>query len=491
MAISKVASGQAAAATITLESTGIANGDLVIIHAYRSGSNTVPSSPSNGKWTDISTSTGANTNSRRIGYRIIQAGDALASVVGTWTSATAIQFIAFRGFDTLLPIGNTASGGSNTTTLTTPSLTLLNTGGLSWVVAFAGSKATNANSVTLAGTTGESSTQGALNLATGRGVTSWASANYSATVNASANRMDVVEIIGAVTGTGTATNNQTFNGTGGLTFTGSGAATNNQTVSGSGTQTFSGSGTATNNQAVSGSGTQTFSGTGTATNNQTFSGTGSLIFSGDATATNNQTVSGTGAQTFTGTGSASNSQSVSGTGALEFTGTATASNSQTVSGDGGQLFTGTATASNGQTVTGSGELLFTGTATASNDQSIAGSGSQLFEGSGLASNDQDVVGYGGQAFLGYGSASNDQTFSGDGGQLFTGDATASNYQTFVGYGTNSPPFVPAPQQRTLEAPANNRALTYTRNSSISPPAQIRVLTPTSIRVYTVPARFGN
>lgn len=195
MALHKVADGQAAAASISLSSVGISTDDLVLIHAYRSGSTTAPSNPGGGTWTDISTSNGANTNSRRIGYRIIQAGDNLATISGTWTNATRIQFIALNGYLASGPIGGTGTGGSNTTTLTTPAVTMSVTNGSSWVVAFAGSKSTNANTVTLSSTTDEVSSEGALNLATGRGVTSYASRAYSATVNASANRMDAVEVL--------------------------------------------------------------------------------------------------------------------------------------------------------------------------------------------------------------------------------------------------------------------------------------------------------
>ena len=191
--ISKIADGQAAAASIDLSGVGINAGDIVVIHAYRNGSTTVPSSPG-ANWTDIATSAGANTNSRRIGYRVIQSGDNLATISGTWTNATAIQFIALRGQHLTTPIGGNASGGTNTTTLTTPTVSMTVTDGTSWVIAFAGSKSTNANTVTLSSTTDEGSSQGALNLATGRGVTSYTSRNYSATVNASGNRMDAVEI---------------------------------------------------------------------------------------------------------------------------------------------------------------------------------------------------------------------------------------------------------------------------------------------------------
>jgi hypothetical protein len=65
----------------------------------------------------------------------------------------------------------------------------------SWVIAFAGTKATDANTKTLSSTTDEASTANALNVATGRGVTSWASRTYSAVVNTAGNRMDAVEVL--------------------------------------------------------------------------------------------------------------------------------------------------------------------------------------------------------------------------------------------------------------------------------------------------------
>jgi hypothetical protein len=194
MSITKVGDAQAAAATIDLSGVGITTGDFVLIHAYRNGSTAVPSSPG-ASWTDLLTSAGANTNSRRVGYRFILAGDNLATISGTWTNATRIQFIALRGVKTGTPTGGTGSGGTNTTTLTTPGVTMTDTAGGSWVVAFAGTKATNANTVTLSSTTDDGSSQGALNLATGRGVTSYVSRNYSAAVDTAGNRMDAVEVL--------------------------------------------------------------------------------------------------------------------------------------------------------------------------------------------------------------------------------------------------------------------------------------------------------
>ena len=189
MAIGKVGDAQAAATSVALP-TPFDVGDLAVVFAYRNASTTPPTIPAG--WTEVTKTTGADTNSRAIGYRVLEAGD---TSTGTWTNATAITVIVLRGQKVSGPIGVKASGGTNTTTLTTPKLEGMAAGGSSWVVAFAGSKATNANARTLAETTDEGSSVTALNLATGRNISSWASRNYSATVGTAGNRTDAVEVL--------------------------------------------------------------------------------------------------------------------------------------------------------------------------------------------------------------------------------------------------------------------------------------------------------
>ena len=192
MALAKVGAAFAAASSVALPG-GWSVGDLAVVYAYRNNSTTPPSLPSG--WTEITGSTGANANSRRVGYRVLQSGD---TNTGTWTNATAIEVIVLSGQNSNQPIGSVASGGDNTTTLTSPADSpLQHADGSSWVLVFAGSKATNANGVTITGTTNEGSSVGALNLATARGVTTWAGGTYSAAVNAAGNRTDAVEIFAA------------------------------------------------------------------------------------------------------------------------------------------------------------------------------------------------------------------------------------------------------------------------------------------------------
>jgi hypothetical protein len=187
MAITKIGAAFATANTANLPA--FAAGDLAVVFAYRNNNATAPSLPAG--WTNIN-SLGSNTNSQRTGYRVLVGTD---TTTGVWTNATHIEVIVLRGQSTNSPVGGQLSRGDNTTTLATPAVSLAHGDSTSWVVAFAGSKATDANTKTLAGTTDEASTVTALNLATGRGVASWAQTNYSAAVNAAGNQLSAVEVL--------------------------------------------------------------------------------------------------------------------------------------------------------------------------------------------------------------------------------------------------------------------------------------------------------
>ena len=182
-----VGDAQAAAATVNLPS-GWQPGDIAVAYAYRNGSNAPPTVPSG--WTSITATTGANTNSRAIGWRSLQAGD---TSTGTWTNATDIAVTILRG-QASVPIGAFASGGANTTTLTMPALTLTKTDGTSWLLLFAGSKASNANTVTYPNTADEGSTDGSLNCSFDPNATAFAGGTFSAVVDTSGNRTDVIEV---------------------------------------------------------------------------------------------------------------------------------------------------------------------------------------------------------------------------------------------------------------------------------------------------------
>lgn len=166
-----------------------AGGDLAVVFAYRAGSNTPPDLAAG--WTDIASTGGADLNSRRVGFRVL---DGSETGTGTWSNATSIEVIVLRGQDTDTPIGAHQSGGSAGATLTTPALSLTSTPApSSWVVAFAGATS-GANATTLSGTTARNGPVTSLGLHTGQNVTSWAQRNYGGTV-VGPNRTDAIEIL--------------------------------------------------------------------------------------------------------------------------------------------------------------------------------------------------------------------------------------------------------------------------------------------------------
>jgi hypothetical protein len=131
--------GQATASGSTATIPAHNAGDLILLFAYRDGSNTPPTIPSG--WTAIptgSTGSGANTNSSVLAYRVATGSDP-----GTgWTNANETVVHVYRGVNAS-PIGGSGDGGGNGTTVTYPTLTMSVTDGTSWVVGFAGHRSTN------------------------------------------------------------------------------------------------------------------------------------------------------------------------------------------------------------------------------------------------------------------------------------------------------------------------------------------------------------
>lgn len=195
MAISFVGKTNNSGATATLP-TGWQAGDLALAYAYRDGSNTPPSLPTG--WTDIHNS-GANTNSHRLAYRVLQAGDSS----WTFTNATETIVHVYRGQQAATPIGaSAATGANNSTTVTYSALTLQVTDGTSWVAGFAGHRSTNtALETPPTGMVNRSNIVDATAEAAGHdtngGVSSWSSQDVAVGGTASAWRSIVVEIRGA------------------------------------------------------------------------------------------------------------------------------------------------------------------------------------------------------------------------------------------------------------------------------------------------------
>lgn len=115
-------------------------GDLLVMFAYRDGFNTPPSVPAG--WTVSGTPpTGTNSNCMTVASKVAASS---AEVSGTWTNATNLACIVFRGVAG--GIGAVAYQDGIGTTLTIPALTLQKTDGTSWVVAGAGDRS-GANSL--------------------------------------------------------------------------------------------------------------------------------------------------------------------------------------------------------------------------------------------------------------------------------------------------------------------------------------------------------
>lgn len=85
-------------------------GDLIVAFAFRSGSTTLPTSPAG--WSFLE-SAAANTCSARLAYKVAASG---SETSGTWTSATTVIFLVYRGVNTSnIDNIDTESTGSGTT----------------------------------------------------------------------------------------------------------------------------------------------------------------------------------------------------------------------------------------------------------------------------------------------------------------------------------------------------------------------------------------
>ena len=228
MAISRIGSAVGNGQTVTIPTH--AAGDLIVIFAYRDGSNTRPGLASG--YTAIIDG-GGNTNSMRVGY--VVATDS-STTSGTWTSATSVIAVVYRATGAI-GVGVSAQTGAASTTVTYPALTGMGTD--SWVVGFAGHRATN--------TTLETAPTGMTNFATDQDATdevaahdtnavaaSWSATAVSVGGTSSGWRSATVEIteippaggsqpVSGTTGSPTITSGVTFNSETGSTYQWSGA----------------------------------------------------------------------------------------------------------------------------------------------------------------------------------------------------------------------------------------------------------------------------
>jgi hypothetical protein len=146
MPLSRVGQASADANSVAISA---AEGDLVVVFAYRSGNNTAPTL--NGDYTNIANganSAGGTNSSFRIGFRIAPSGG--VSSTGTWTNATHVSAIVMRGRRIAGAIGNgAASTGNNSTSSIVYEAVSLTAGQAGqWLLAFGARSAGHADVAT-------------------------------------------------------------------------------------------------------------------------------------------------------------------------------------------------------------------------------------------------------------------------------------------------------------------------------------------------------
>lgn len=133
MAVTYKDSASAAATSVTLPAHEI--GDLILIFAWRSVSNTPPSQPSASgtvpTWTTISANTGSGSTSMRVAYTVTTAKNTTS---GTWTNAQMVTAVVLSA-QAISPIGGNAEAGiAAGTSWTAPAITLSDTSGNSMIL---------------------------------------------------------------------------------------------------------------------------------------------------------------------------------------------------------------------------------------------------------------------------------------------------------------------------------------------------------------------
>lgn len=184
--------------TNTLTLPGHQAGDLILLFAYRDGSNTAPSVPTGQNWTTVQNPTGANTNSHALAAKVATSS---SEGVGTFTSATTVIAHVYRPKASyVLAIGAVATPGTgSSTTVTYPALTLQDTVGDSVVVGFAGHRSTNTTLETppagmVNRSTAVDGTDEAAGHDTNTGVSSWSATAVSVGGTSSGWRATTVEV---------------------------------------------------------------------------------------------------------------------------------------------------------------------------------------------------------------------------------------------------------------------------------------------------------
>lgn len=173
MAITLV--GTATASTTTVTIPGHVAGDIIIISAVRASNTpaTIPVLYTKIQSAGIATATAVSLIT---GYKI---ATGTGDTSGTWTNASNLTCHVYRpSAGATILVGQSATSTSTTATISFPSLTLADTSGNSWIVAFAGASDITQNLATApTGMTNESTLVGSANSIAGHdtegGVSSW------------------------------------------------------------------------------------------------------------------------------------------------------------------------------------------------------------------------------------------------------------------------------------------------------------------------------
>ena len=194
MAISRIGS---ASGTTTATPPSHQAGDLIVAFAFRDGNTTAPSLPSGVNWLSPTNATRAGTTcSHRVAYKIATSN---AESIGTFTNATSVIVVVYRGCNPLNPIGVGGVNSGSSTTVNFPAVTLQTTLGTSWVVGFDGHRSADVaietaptnmtNVTTVSDATDECGAHD-----TNAGVTGWTSQNASVGGTSSGWTSHVLEI---------------------------------------------------------------------------------------------------------------------------------------------------------------------------------------------------------------------------------------------------------------------------------------------------------
>lgn len=146
--ITRVGSGSVEANTVTIPA-GHAQHDIILMFAFRDGSTTNPSLPAG--WTSITTTLDGTSCSATLGWKIAVSA---ADTSGTWTNATHLQVIVYRGVDPIVPFGAITSNTGTTTPSTYGATTGITKGRMSnmWFAAFQGHVSINTTTLNTAPT---------------------------------------------------------------------------------------------------------------------------------------------------------------------------------------------------------------------------------------------------------------------------------------------------------------------------------------------------